>query len=112
MGVQVKNLSSVLSSDFSLKKVSFELGAGKILTLLGRSGSGKSSLLRCLAGLQPFSADLVSLPKPLGMVFQSSNLFTHLTLEQNVKLALVKTQKKSTAEAQKICDEVLEQVQL
>ena len=112
MQVQIKNLSSQLSPEFSLNKISFELQSGQILTLLGRSGSGKSSLLRCLAGLQNYKADSCLLPRPFGMVFQSSNLFAHLTLEENVKIALLKTQKKSAAEAQKICDQVLEQVQL
>lgn len=108
----IKNLSSTLSSDFSLKKVNFTLAPGQILTLLGKSGSGKSSLLRCIAGLQNFTAENFEIPKPFGMVFQSSNLFAHLTLEENIKLALIKTQKKSNLEAQNICDQVLEQVQL
>lgn len=112
MNIKVRNLSSRLSQDFSLKNVNFDLKSGQILTLLGRSGSGKSSLLRCLAGLQNFEAEIYDIPRPFGMVFQSSNLFAHLTLEENIKLALIKTQKKTEAEAQKICDQVLEQVQL
>lgn len=112
MNVKVQNLSSRLSDDFSIKKINFDLAAGQILTLLGKSGSGKSSLLRCLAGLHPFEAELCLIPKPFGMVFQSSNLFAHLSLEQNIKLALIKTQKKSEAEARVICEQVLEQVQL
>lgn len=110
--MNVKNLNCQLSDDFELKNISFKLEKGDILTLLGRSGSGKSSLLRCLAGLQRFTAESFDLPPPYGMVFQSANLFSHLTLEENVKLALIKTQKKSNQEAQKICDSVLEQVQL
>lgn len=112
MKIKISKLTSQLGPDFSLKNISFDLASGQILTLLGKSGSGKSSLLRCLAGLQKFEAKLSDIPKPFGMVFQSSNLFSHLTLEENVKLALLKTQKKTAAEAQKICDQVLEQVQL
>lgn len=110
--MNIKNLSSRLSQDFYLKNISFDLKPGEILTLLGRSGSGKSSLLRCLAGLQKFEAELCNIPRPFGMVFQSANLFAHLTLEENIKLALIKTQKKTNSEAQKICEQVLEQVQL
>ncbi|MEK6627383.1 MAG: ATP-binding cassette domain-containing protein [Bdellovibrionota bacterium] len=110
--MNIKNLSSQLSQDFQLKNISFNLHSGEILTLLGRSGSGKSSLLRCLAGLQNYQADICTIPRPLGMVFQSANLFAHLTLEENIKLALIKTQKKTNSEAQKICEQVLEQVQL
>ena len=112
MKIDIQNLSSDLGSNFSLKDISFEVGAGKIVTLLGRSGSGKTSLLRCLAGLRPFSAAARNIPKPFGMVFQSSNLFNHLTLSQNIKIALVKTQGKSKKEAENICDQVLTQVQL
>lgn len=112
MLVKIKNLSARLSNDFHIKNISFELQPGDILTLLGKSGSGKSSLLRCLAGLQKFEAELCLIPRPFGMVFQSANLFSHLNLEDNIKLALIKTQKKSATEAQNICDQVLEQVQL
>lgn len=112
MSIHIHNLSSPLSNDFSLQKISFSLKPGEILTLLGKSGSGKSSLLRCLAGLQDFKAERCEIPKPFGMVFQSSNLFAHLTLEDNIKLALIKTQKKSDREAQKICDQVLNDVRL
>lgn len=112
MNIKVRNLSSRLSPDFSIKKINFDLSSGQILTLLGKSGSGKSSLLRCLAGLHPFEAELYDIPKPFGMVFQSSNLFAHLSLEQNIKLALIKTQKKTQNEAHAICEQVLEQVQL
>lgn len=112
MNIKVRNLSSRLSTDFSIKKINFDLSSGQILTLLGKSGSGKSSLLRCLAGLNPFEADIYDIPKPYGMVFQSSNLFAHLTLEQNIKLALIKSQKKNQTEAHAICEQVLEQVQL
>ena len=112
MSLTIQNLSSFLSNDFSLQNISLNLQPGQILTLLGRSGSGKTSLLRCLAGLQNFKADKFEVPKPFGMVFQSSNLFSHLTLEENIKLALIKTQKKSNQEAQKICDQVLTDVRL
>ena len=112
MGIRVQNLSSQLSDDFSLRDISFSLSPGETLTLIGKSGSGKSSLLRSLAGLQSFKADTFVIPKPLGMVFQSANLFSHLNLESNIKLALIKTQKKTQSEAQKICLQVLEQVQL
>lgn len=112
MSLNVSNLTCNLSGDFSLKDITFSLNKGEILTLIGKSGSGKSSLLRCLAGLQSFKAQQFSIPKPLGMVFQSANLFSHLDLQSNIKLALIKTQSKTAEEAQAICDAVLEQVQL
>lgn len=112
MKLKIKNLNSHLGSNFALKNISFEVEAGQILTLLGRSGSGKTSLLRCLAGLREFQASTCEIPLPFGMVFQSSNLFEHLSLSDNVKISLIKTQRKTKAEAQSICDRVLDQVQL
>lgn len=108
----IKNLSANISKDFSLKNISFELKPGFIFTLLGRSGSGKSSLLRCLAGLQKSESDINEVPKPFGMVFQSANLFSHLTLEENILIALVKVQKKSISDSKKLTERVLQQVQL
>lgn len=112
MDVFVKNLSCELSDDFSLQDISFSLNKGETLTLIGKSGSGKSSLLRCLAGLQNHKAEQFEIPRPFGMVFQSANLFSHINLEDNIKLALIKTQKKNKEEANEICSQVLEQVQL
>lgn len=108
----IKNLSAPISKDFSLKNISFEIESGCILTLLGRSGSGKSSLLRCLAGLHESRAEKKEVPASFGMVFQSANLFSHLTLQENILLALRKIQKKSEAESRKILEQVLQQVQL
>jgi polar amino acid transport system ATP-binding protein len=110
--IKIRNLSRKVTEDFNLKKIEFELPANSILTLVGKSGSGKSTLLRCLAGLEKYTVESEQKPKRIGFVFQSSNLFTHLTLEQNIKLALAKVQKKSDSEADKICNEVLDQVKL
>jgi polar amino acid transport system ATP-binding protein len=110
--IKIRNLSRRVTEDFNLKEIGFELPSNSILTLVGKSGSGKSTLLRCIAGLEKYSVDSEVKPHKIGFVFQSSNLFTHLTLEQNIKLALTKVQKKSSGEADKICNEVLEQVKL
>lgn len=110
--IKIHNLSRKVTEDFNLEKISFDLPTNSILTLIGKSGSGKSTLLRCLAGLESYTAESEAKPKRIGFVFQSSNLFTHLTLEENIKLALIKVQKKSESEAESICNAVLEQVKL
>jgi len=110
--IKIHNLSRKVTEDFNLENITFELPSNSILTLIGKSGSGKSTLLRCLAGLEAYSVESEIKPKRIGFVFQSSNLFTHLTLEENIKLALIKVQKKSAAEAEQICNSVLDQVKL
>jgi len=85
-----------------LKQVSLQVAEGEIVAIIGRSGSGKSTLLRCINGLEPIQGgtirvdgDLVTAPKAdlralrqkVGIVFQSYNLFPHLTVERNITLA-------------------------
>lgn len=110
--IEIVNLNKKSSDNFSLKNISFNVPAGKILTIIGKSGSGKTTLLRCLAGLEEFTADKAIVPKPIGMVFQSSNLFPHLSLTDNIVLALTKVQKKPKAEALEIAHHVLAKVHL
>ena len=110
--INIQNLSRQITEDFNLNKVSFSLPKESILTLVGKSGSGKSTLLRCIAGLESYEVESEKKPKQIGFVFQSFNLFTHLTLEENIKLALYKVQKKSSDEAEKICNQVLDLVKL
>ena len=110
--IKIKSLSRQITPDFNLHNINLQLPKSSILTLLGKSGSGKSTLLRCLAGLETYSTESENKPERIGFVFQSSNLFSHLTLSDNIKLALVKVQRKTASEADRICNEVLEQVKL
>lgn len=85
-----------------LKGVSLDIEAGEVVAIIGRSGSGKSTLLRCINALEHYDAgyigvenqrvdaeagDLRALREKVGMVFQSFNLFPHLTAGENVMLA-------------------------
>ncbi len=106
-----------------LDGVSFEVERGQTVAIVGRSGSGKSTLLRCIAGLEttqggkidvcghevglPGSTARAQLRRDVGMVFQSYNLFPHLTVERNVTLALTLVKKQSRDEARKRAAEVL-----
>jgi polar amino acid transport system ATP-binding protein len=102
-----------------LKGIDLTVKAGQVVTLIGRSGSGKSSLLRTLNGLAPFDSGKIvvdetalqpgrhdphklrELRLKVGMIFQQFNLFPHLTAAQNIMLALrtVKGLSKEKAEA-------------
>ncbi|MFO1149552.1 MAG: amino acid ABC transporter ATP-binding protein [Alsobacter sp.] len=100
-----------------LKGISFTQDKGEIVAVIGRSGSGKSTLLRCLNGLEKVQsgrivvdgievtapdADLNLLRQRAGMVFQSYNLFPHLSVERNVTLALTLVRKMAREEARAV----------
>jgi ABC-type sugar transport system ATPase subunit len=85
-----------------LEGVSFQIRAGSVVAIVGRSGSGKSTALRCINRLETIDAgrirvcgqdvtsrqlDVNRLHRDVGIVFQSYNLFPHLTAEENVTLA-------------------------
>ena len=105
-----------------LDGVTLEVAEGEIVAIIGRSGSGKSTLLRCINGLEPIQGgairvdgDLVSAPKAdlrrlrqkVGIVFQSYNLFPHLTVERNITLAPTVVKRIELGEAQAIAHQVL-----
>jgi polar amino acid transport system ATP-binding protein len=121
--VSIKNLHKSFGPNKVLNGVSLEVQKGQMVAIIGRSGSGKSTLLRCLNGLeqadsgeisvcghlvsQRDSVDLRALRKNVGIVFQSYNLFPHLTVERNITLALTTIKKLSADAARKIAHEVL-----
>ncbi len=110
-----------------LKSIDLSVEPGEIVAIIGRSGSGKSTMLRCVNGLEPVQeglievaginvtapgADLNALRARVGMVFQSFNLFPHLNVERNIMLALKLVRKTPKAEAQDIAVRMLEKVGL
>jgi polar amino acid transport system ATP-binding protein len=106
-----------------LDGVGFDVARGQTVAIVGRSGSGKSTLLRCIAGLEtvqagsitvcghevgrPGSAARAQLRRDIGMVFQSYNLFPHLTVERNITLALTLVKRQPKDEARRRAAEVL-----
>lgn len=110
-----------------LKGVSFQVPKGNVAVLIGRSGSGKSTALRCINGLAKIKTgrlevcgrelgaaetNLHDLRKEVGIVFQSYNLFPHLTVEENVTLAPRLVKRMSRADAREVARRVLQQVGL
>jgi polar amino acid transport system ATP-binding protein len=125
--VQVSDVHKRFGNTEVLKGVSLSVGSGEVTALIGRSGSGKSTLLRCMNGLEPINSGRIEIaghavtsePKALrrlrqdvGIVFQSYNLFPHLTIERNITLALTSVKRLSRSEARAIAKEVLAQVGL
>ncbi|MFT3813135.1 MAG: amino acid ABC transporter ATP-binding protein [Acidovorax sp.] len=110
-----------------LKGVSFTVQRGQVVALIGRSGSGKTTALRCINGLETIqggelhvcgramhngNVDLLALRQEVGIVFQSYNLFPHLTVLQNVTLAPRKVKGVPAAEAEAIGMQMLAKVGL
>ncbi len=101
MSLQVKNLTKAYGGNQVLQGVSFEAQSSEILCLRGKSGEGKTTLLRCLNGLEKADSgviriddvEITSLPKhtgiadKIGMVFQNYNLFPHRNILENLLLA-------------------------
>jgi polar amino acid transport system ATP-binding protein len=126
--VSIQSLHKSFGSNKVLNGVSLEIKSGQMVAIIGRSGSGKSTLLRCLNGLEKVdsgevyvcghcvsnreSMDLRELRKKVGIVFQSYNLFPHLTVERNITLALTTIKKLPVLEARKVADSVLKLVGL
>ena len=126
--IVVKNLSVVFGSRKILNNVSFEVPRGKTLVILGLSGVGKSTTLRCMIGLQkPTSGeifinnqniatmkakDLDTLRKRVGMAFQKAALFDSMTVGENVAFGLREHTQLPEEEIQRIVAEKLAIVDL
>jgi polar amino acid transport system ATP-binding protein len=110
-----------------LDHVSLIVEAGEIIAIIGRSGSGKSTLLRCINGLEPIQGgriivdgetvndpktDLRKLRQRVGIVFQSYNLFPHLSVSRNITLAPTVAKGVPEVEARAIARDVLLRVGL
>ena len=108
--------------DFSLR-----VNRGEVLVVIGPSGSGKSTVLRCLNGLETIDSGTIvidgialdaneshrlAIRREVGMVFQSFNLFPHLSVLENINLAQCLVRKKSKAEATQTTRQLLERVGL
>jgi ABC-type polar amino acid transport system ATPase subunit len=96
----------------TLEGVSFTLETGRLAAILGPSGSGKSTLLRCIVGLERPDSGTISLGGHAGLVFQSFELFPHLTALDNCTLAQRLVAKRSRPEAEARARRLLEELGL
>ncbi|MBW1255086.1 amino acid ABC transporter ATP-binding protein [Pantoea allii] len=111
--ITLSRISKSFGATQVLKEISLDVSPGEVLVLIGASGSGKSTVLRIMSGLEKADGGEIwvngvplhdqkrnrDICGQVGMVFQQFNLFPHKTALGNVTLALIKAQKLSTAEA-------------
>jgi len=105
-----------------LSGLDFDVAAGEVVSFIGASGSGKTTLLRCVNLLEPIDDGAIFLdgdeisqigrdPNPIrrriGIVFQSFNLFPHMSVRQNITLALTRVLEKSADEATEVAKNLL-----
>jgi ABC-type polar amino acid transport system ATPase subunit len=117
--LKIKSITKTFHGKTILDDVSLNVQKGEIAVLLGESGVGKSTLLRILNNLESIDKGSVTLDgksldlaqvnqkHTIGMVFQHFNLFEHLTVEQNITIALEKVLKKSAEVAHEIAQRLL-----
>ncbi|MDQ1112254.1 ABC-type polar amino acid transport system ATPase subunit [Microbacterium testaceum] len=130
-GVTISHLSKSFGTNLVLDDISMTVAAGSVTALIGPSGSGKSTLLRCVnlleqpdrgtvtvgtttieAGTRVSDRSLLALRRQVGMVFQSFNLFPHMTVLRNVAYPQEKILGRSRAEAEERALTLLERVGL
>ncbi|MEO6959948.1 MAG: amino acid ABC transporter ATP-binding protein, partial [Burkholderiaceae bacterium] len=125
--VAVENVHKSFGENEVLKGVSLKVERGQVVALLGRSGSGKSTLLRCLNGLEVIDsgsieiadhkmdydpAKLRALRQDVGIVFQSFNLFPHLSVAENIMLAPGLVKGSAKQENRRLAEQVLDRIGL
>ncbi|WP_136618363.1 MULTISPECIES: amino acid ABC transporter ATP-binding protein [Mesorhizobium] len=134
--LDVTDVSKSFGTVQVLRSVSLQVARGEVVTVIGPSGSGKTTLLRCVNFLESYDSgsiridgkevgfretgarqrrserDLAVMRAETGMVFQSFNLFPHLTAAGNIMLGLTKVRGKSRAEARTIAEHWLGRVGL
>ena len=123
--IEVKGLKKSFNGLEVLKGITETINDGEVVCVIGPSGSGKSTFLRCLNMLEEHTAGEVIIDgevlselnvnqvrKEMGMVFQSFNLFPHMTVLKNITVAPIKVGGLSEKEAEKMALELLERVGL
>jgi len=123
--VHARDVEKFYGAFRALRRVSLDVHEGEVVVICGPSGSGKSTLLRCINGLERIQGgdivvdgmsvrdprtDLKRLRSEVGMVFQSFNLYPHMTALRNITLAPMKVRGLGRGQAEAIAHELLRKV--
>lgn len=134
--LEIKDVKKSFDELEVLKGISLEVKRGEVVAVIGPSGGGKSTLLRCATTLEKIDSGRIviggdvlcdnkeghavycskqlekEIRSKFGLVFQNFNLFPHFTVRKNITEALIHVHKKSKDEANRICDELLAKMDL
>jgi polar amino acid transport system ATP-binding protein len=124
--IHIENVYKHFGHVRALRGIDLDVQAGEVVVILGPSGSGKSTLLRCINHLEVYNAGKITVDgivlksaqninnvrREVGMVFQSFNLFPHLTAMENLTLAQRMVRKRPAEEARDVAKKLLEKVGL
>ncbi|MGY0372275.1 amino acid ABC transporter ATP-binding protein [Clostridium sp. JNZ J1-5] len=125
--LKINDLEKRYSEKEILKGISLNIHKGEVVVILGPSGCGKSTLLRCLNGLEDIQGGRIEfsgknladkdvnwqeIRQKIGMVFQSYDLFPHMTVIENILLGPIKVQKRSKDEVMRQAEQLLDRVGL
>ncbi|HUT68571.1 MAG TPA: amino acid ABC transporter ATP-binding protein [Dehalococcoidales bacterium] len=122
--IYMENVHKYFGHIHALRSVNLEVQKGEVVVILGPSGSGKSTLLRCINHLEVYNSGKIivdgiplksaqninAVRREVGMVFQSFNLFSHLTVTDNLTLAQRTVRKRDSKEAKEIAAKLLAKV--
>jgi len=125
--IQMQNVDKFFGDFQALKNINLEVHKGERIVVCGPSGSGKSTMIRCINRLEEHNnghiiidgneltdkvKDIDAVRREVGMVFQSFNLFPHMTIAKNLMIAQQLVRKTPKAEARKIAMHYLERVKI
>ena len=125
--ISFKNVNKWYGDLHVLNKIDLEVAQGEVVVVCGPSGSGKSTLIRCINRLEPIQkgelvvdnmavhdkkSNMTQIRAEIGFIFQSFNLYPHMTALENTTIAPIKVRKMKKAEAEKLGREMLTRVGL
>lgn len=115
--IKINHITKSYDSAKALDDVTLNISRNEVVSIIGYSGSGKSTLIRCIAGLEEYESGTIDIgigpekkPGAIGMVFNNSNLFPHLTILQNLILAPMKVLGLSREDAETEAIQMLDKV--
>ncbi len=123
--LELKQISKKFNDELVFDNINLQLKKGEVVSIIGKSGQGKSTLLKCLNLLEEIDSgeillngkniknlNIIELRQSIGLVFQDYNLFEHLNVLDNLTIGLIKIKKYSEEKSKKLATEMLKKISL